>query len=694
MSKAAKHRRCPAEGREISAAECGEGRNSRYACPATCEHNPFAPANYDQYLKLQEEVDGKLMHRLRAESSEARSSQISAQLGKATAEKDILEFHRLINWLFFHEKDTNGLTLGERWERAGMKELKNDQRVLARAKFKSRLSLIETRRIVNDSQVEAVDLLDTSGGPLLIQDRSLASIACRFQAYVCWTYPLPYTARVSGAVYLLPEFPDFTPLEVLMAAVQYLAGPMDQEAARLWIAGNLKRLQKSLTATLQVRRKQMLSALDADFIRTAYQLQKPLAECRNLLDAAPFVEHDSPTTHERSEGFSEARVWFESLPQENSAMPAARSALGRVLIGQSTWRLEAIGKVRTAAFRSGFETTMGDTVRYESEQVEDYTKTMREDSPEIDVALAIPRLLQQKQALGLVTSRVSTPLQHGSMDSVMSEAMREQDAEFLRSAVPMLDGRTPGEAAKDPVLRQKLILLMKRRICGTDEHNLRKGTTYDMNWVVQELALTEILIPPPPPRPRPTVFEDEEDYDDEDPEDWDDMPDAPALPDRPFTRAEARQRIEEAAHSLKTPEAAKAAMEDSGSELFEYMEKLLPNSFGEDDRGMMAMLLSVIWFCFVPEGTFGPMLDQKRLNNELESVLAQLRKLGTDTEWDPETIRSWCHQPHLLDLVMAQLYGILQSNGTDGEPVLEPHMPKILLVITAINEMDNAMREM
>jgi len=60
MSQASKHRLCPALGREILRSECGENRHSRYACPATGPHNPFALENYTAIgaAKLLDEVVG------------------------------------------------------------------------------------------------------------------------------------------------------------------------------------------------------------------------------------------------------------------------------------------------------------------------------------------------------------------------------------------------------------------------------------------------------------------------------------------------------------------------------------------------------------------------------------------------------------------------------------------------------------
>ena len=50
MSKASKHRLCPALGREISRSDCGENRHSGYACPGACPSNPFALENYTALL--------------------------------------------------------------------------------------------------------------------------------------------------------------------------------------------------------------------------------------------------------------------------------------------------------------------------------------------------------------------------------------------------------------------------------------------------------------------------------------------------------------------------------------------------------------------------------------------------------------------------------------------------------------------
>ncbi|MBA3651276.1 MAG: hypothetical protein H0W66_07315, partial [Chthoniobacterales bacterium] len=50
MSK--QKRWCPAIAQQISSAECGQNRTSRYDCPAECPFNPWSPANYERALEI------------------------------------------------------------------------------------------------------------------------------------------------------------------------------------------------------------------------------------------------------------------------------------------------------------------------------------------------------------------------------------------------------------------------------------------------------------------------------------------------------------------------------------------------------------------------------------------------------------------------------------------------------------------
>ena len=78
----------------------------------------------------------------------------------------------------------------------------------------------------------------------------------------------------------------------------------------------------------------------------------------------PAVEDDDLHSAERNEGFAEARVWFDENPAIRQVSEAGRAALGRVLLGQSHWRLEAIGGERLARLRNVFEARLGEKVHF------------------------------------------------------------------------------------------------------------------------------------------------------------------------------------------------------------------------------------------------------------------------------------------------------------------------------------------
>ena len=79
---------------------------------------------------------------------------------------------------------------------------------------------------------------------------------------------------------------------------------------------------------------------------------------------------------------------------------------------------------------------------------------------------------------------------------------RMQDQKFLDDSIPALDGATPREAARDPNLLPRLKLLLKQRIHGTDQMNLRTGASYNPRWYIEELGVTGLSLAMPPTRPK------------------------------------------------------------------------------------------------------------------------------------------------------------------------------------------------
>ena len=63
---------------------------------------------------------------------------------------------------------------------------------------------------------------------------------------------------------------------------------------------------------------------------------------------------------------------------------------------------------------------------------------------------------------------------------------------------PELDGKTPREAAADPVLRPRLMRLLKEFIRSGDRLRRTVGMDIDSNLLLGELRLEELILPPPP----------------------------------------------------------------------------------------------------------------------------------------------------------------------------------------------------
>jgi hypothetical protein len=398
MSKSGKRRMCPAVSREISSAECGDGRGSRFGCPADCGFSPLAPVNYSQLLELEGELDKLSLARLDEDSADRPA--LARDVQRATRSKTPHELHALIVWRFLYQVDASGRTCAQRWEQAGFPGLKNDTRVLMRAKMKTRVVLLEVHRVLDAERVEVVDLLEAKPHPFIIRDRGLASSAARFATGLTWAYALPHYQRMFGAAILLPDISTLEPQEVILEIVRHLGGPTEEMPLRRWLAEHFGRVNDALTAVDLERRRMMFANIDAKFGKAVYELKAPFATCCQALEDEPDVDLDDLNEGERREGFADARVWFlkdDDAELAPTPTPGGDVVLGRVLLGQSHWRLEAMGAERMEVLRRRFEQRMGDRVRFTGERLDDFGKTLAEKDPKSDLSLVPPRLLETRR---------------------------------------------------------------------------------------------------------------------------------------------------------------------------------------------------------------------------------------------------------------------------------------------------------
>lgn len=70
--------------------------------------------------------------------------------------------------------------------------------------------------------------------------------------------------------------------------------------------------------------------------------------------------------------------------------------------------------------------------------------------------------------------------------------LQTQLRKFLDEKIPALGGMTPRQAAKEPSMKPQLIELMKLHLKGIEKQNRDKNLGLDIDWVLDELGLSEL----------------------------------------------------------------------------------------------------------------------------------------------------------------------------------------------------------
>jgi len=691
MSKTSKHRFCPAIGGELRPAECGASRNSRYNCPAECPHNPLAPSNYDLLLAVEDGLDTKTF-RWVAREDPGRDETFMGRL--ETARTGSLEqgLHASIVWHIFFERDASGLTSSQRWEKAGFPGLNNDERVLFAAKMKMRIVLLEIQRVVDADCTEAMDLLGGDRAPLRLVDRSFAACVVRFASLLGWSYPLPHFWRLSGTAVKLSDLGLFSTEEVLAETIRHLGGPSETEAKRRWLAEHFDQMAKSIAATANERMRRMYIGLDASWGHAVYELRAPYAECRAVLDAEPALEPADLEASERAEGFKEVRTWFDdSADARAKSLKQGRPLLGTIQMKEGSWKVEASSGARLDNLRRLFEKRLGQRVRFVRERRDDMGARMAGNIPVAsDWDLIPPSLLEHIDAPALTISKVnySMPIDPGKLTETVRQNVLKT---FPDEPIPMLDGRTPREAARNPKLRKRLIALMKTHVRDVDEENLRKGAASDINPLLRELGLHEIDFPPPPRRAIPRA---EQETDDDPPHPG--MPGAsgpqfPPLPSsRPLTHDEAEDRVRAAIDTFDLVGEALEAMAAAGSTLIDDLLQVTKGLIPDENFNFLIPQLIPAWFALVPSGGPAPVIPSDVLR---AAIVRDLNLFGSvRAHSTPDLIRKDHRQPELALCLMGYCMTNFSRARKKMKPRPEDQAVIMLVLCTVINELDRSVR--
>ena len=651
MSKKNRMRDCPAAGRAIEAFECAAGRHTTYACPESCPFNVFAPANYAKFQEVEHSADEKYVAWVAKHAADP--IQFEADMRRMVGDRPSPGYYHRLVWHGVYRVGADGETCLGRWAKAGFPGLGADERIVMRSWMRMSPAMLEVHRILDDQRVEVVDLLNPERGSFVIVDGAFARKVSRFEVYSVHTIPLPHYTRLLGTCMLIPDSHPLASEEVIQEIIRHLGGPGDNPGRRAWLAEHYEQFDRALEAVALARRRAMFEALDGQFGKAVYLLTRPVAECLERLKAVPEIADDRLAEEETKEGFTGGRVWFAGPSDPGRKQTGEGTVLGRILVGPTHWRLEAMGAERLARFRERFEQLMGPRVSFKIERRDDLGARLRMNEPEFDPALVPPTLLRDTPKLLISSSRIQAPPGTVPDDAAAAGLIYDRQRGILDEPIPALDNKTPRAAASDPALRPQLLRWMKFWISQTDRRNLETGRNDDTNWMVRELGLTEILFEPPPPRPRQPPAGGMTDEDEDHPPLYLNLPDPPTLPDRPWTRPEAVKVLDRALKAFSPMSEAAGYFDDLEYPLFPDLNDLLGEDLQEQEISVLFQTAAWAVLCFAPRGTRPPEYSPEALQDNLDRQVAEVAAWGD--QGLSKAFSGWVErsrQPELLTMLL------------------------------------------
>ena len=694
MAKAQKSKRdCPSVGRQISAAECGSGRGSLYACPETCPFSPFTSSNYDQLLAIESNLIRKTMAFREKEKSKSHSKDSWEDLLRAGARDSGMVIHSKIVWEIYWERDSSGSTLAERWLADQNADLKNDERVLLSFSSRVRPVLYQIHRLIDAQTTQGVDLI--TGEVLRIVDRSAAAIACRYDVVFGWMYPMPHFSRLSGSAVNFPEVADLEPETVLREIASHLGAPAETDALIQWLAKHFSRVVDAATAVSAARWAETMKKMDCQIIRTDYRVQNRPALIKKFQNHRNMLEED-PNNEDLREGFNDAFVCLVAEDAEADQLKLSfadrdrvsmgRPVLGRILMGAERARIEANSAVGHQSLKAQFEKLAGSFTEFLREHRIDLVEQMlSRKSASHDPSLVPPKLLGNTSQIVLSTDLL--PNDPDKQQRTALDAYAAMYENFIDNPIPALDGQTPRCASKKPLLRGRLLRLMQTHIRNCDQKRREEGVDIDLNPLLRELGLDELVSEPPPLGVKKTEPRRENSQDDLFAEPVLDEEDAGVFPTsssshqlpKPPRRVLSIKEVDERSVAMlkryPTFEEAGDAVEGIFPGVLDFTFGLLENSVGEAASSFAAILVSRA--CIVMAGSQHPALHldfaeiDRRLREDLSKVskiadLSGNRKHAAFEKWIAES-----PQPNLMlslvGLMMDTSEGVSKKHRVSSE---------------------------
>jgi hypothetical protein len=448
--------------------------------------------NYDEWLKLDGAWGHKCVgyvadHYAHSESSFKKDLR-NYVLFEGNVDEYILSEAAplMMHAKLFWEPFRDGMCLADCWEQEGWKGLNNDERMMMAFKRKTYPVILELQETINDTAMLCIDLLDTEKKPFTVYDRSMAARFGRFSRSLNMVCRFPYYLRVGPTgIELQHELaePFLEEMETRSKAqgisIRDCLSRHFVEACRLVYTMGMK------------RRDSLLDSLDMSEWKAVYKINISRDEIAKVLSLKPEFEQDTSETPGVMEYSwmrrGESKKLENKMPTsfQHSDESSGVGSLGHLRLCMDTLEVIAFGSQKFRFARKTIEKYLGACITFQAETENDLREELRR------------RLNDPNEQ----TSDFETNGGMGTEDEippdiqaqVMSNFHEQHYRQFFDIPVPMLENKTPRQAAKNKSLRPKLIELMKLHIHGIEKQNQENPfLNLDIDWVLDELGLKEL----------------------------------------------------------------------------------------------------------------------------------------------------------------------------------------------------------
>lgn len=518
-------RPCPALKGFLLPPDCGTQRGSKWDCPADCPFYPFAISGYDSWLKLDESWGRKAMAYVDRHFGRGQFQQLlgaslpSTEDGKGG---EILAFsHALYTTLFF-QRDPAGRTLADRWEAEGWTGLNNDERVMMRHRRHSFVTVVEVHKVLDLQSALCTDALAPGSPPFVLVDRSTTPRMVRFTRLLGWITHYPHFSHLGGvglvvAMHLWPYWKEVIDNRLAAEQARQPGMTLRELLTRdfVWTTDMLADLGLDY-------RQRIFNSLDLHQCVATYKIVGSIHDVAAILRSKPDFE---PQDAGADDGLATPLAEFVWVRRGESAelskslggqfdepsQTEAVGTVGNVRLFQDKLVIKVFSKKKHAFARRMVDKFFGPLVRFDSESIVDMAKMQALKEPEVKVSREVAEVMDKafsgrdKPRFAIDASLQHIPAPESALTAsgdepgpppnkpaLLEETLQRHFRSLLEERIPMLEGRTPRESARDPALRPLLLEWTKGLIHQVETNNRRDGTSISLDWILDELGLTEL----------------------------------------------------------------------------------------------------------------------------------------------------------------------------------------------------------